>query len=157
MAKKQQEYIPPHHIISAVVALIAVVGLVVVFQSNGPTGNIVEMHRDLSAEVGGWKQTNKLMVPDFNDPRAHWDYCMHGPGDLNWKMCCPGGRNDEKCIDPCPASKSGEPQDAELTGNCCLQLNRAPTCETWGDVREASTRNTKHCIISGSDSSTLLC
>ncbi len=157
LVKKQEQQTPPHHIVSAVVALIAVVGLVVVFQSNGPTGNLVEMQRDLPSEVGGWKQTKNLVIPDFNEPRAHWDYCLHNPGSPNWRSCCRGGLNDKTCTDPCPTSKSSNPSDTEFTGNCCLQINRAPRCETWRDVKEASSRNTKECIVSGSDSSTLLC
>lgn len=157
MAKKQQDENPPHHVISAVVALIAVVGLVVVFQNNGPTGSIVESHRNLPAEVGGWRYTQNLVLPQPNAPRAHWDYCMHGPGDLNYKACCPGGLNDPTCDDPCPSSKSSSPTSSEFTGNCCFQINRAPRCETWGDVAAASARNTKECIESPTQEGTWLC
>lgn len=139
MAKEQLDN-PPHHMISAVVALVAVIALVVVFQSNGPTANVVEMSGNPAEEVGGWKISNYFNAPSESELQAHPLYCRHFPGDNDYMECCPEGRSDKTCTDPCPRSKAADPSDLDLTGNCCFQLNRGARCETWGDVRNEQSK-----------------
>lgn len=105
-----------HLLASTLVALVAVVGLVLVFASNPPTGAFAEVH---GGPAKAWITREYRECTDIANPLCHRDFCRHAPSDPNFGEC-------GKCT---PGSAGIENSN---TGYCCITPNlQQAHCETY--------------------------